>query len=41
MDSWSCKAKVVFARAKEGVDVVECGPVGGEDAKLEYLRLYV
>ncbi len=41
MDSWFCKSKVEFARAKEGVDVVECGPVGGEDAKLEPLCVYV
>ncbi len=29
MDSWSLKTKVEFAREKEGVDVEECGSVGG------------
>ena len=41
MDSWSCKTKVEFAQRKKGIDIDECGPVGGEDAKLESLCLYV
>ncbi len=41
MDSWSLKIKEALARAKAGVDVEECGPVGGENAELESICLYV
>jgi len=31
------KTKVEFAREKEGVDVEECGPVGGASSQLDTL----